>query len=78
MSVKGAIRPPKESERYFALLRVDTVNGRPPKAIHELVNFEDLTPLHPEERFLLETAPDRDRDAGSSTWWPRSARASVP
>ena len=59
MSVRGAIRPPKESERYFALLRVDSVNGRDPKAIHDLVNFEDLTPMHPEERFLLETTPDQ-------------------
>ncbi|MEM8756424.1 MAG: transcription termination factor Rho [Planctomycetota bacterium] len=59
MIVRGAVRPPKESERYFALLRVDEVNARPPKAIHDLVNFEDLTPLHPEERFILETTPDR-------------------
>ncbi len=59
MSVRGAIRPPKESERYFALLRVDSVNGRDPRAIHDLVNFEDLTPMHPEERFLLETTPDQ-------------------
>ncbi len=58
MTVRGAIRPPKESERYFALLRVDSVNGRNPSAIHDLVNFEDLTPMHPEERFLLETTPD--------------------
>ncbi|MEL7474335.1 MAG: transcription termination factor Rho [Planctomycetota bacterium] len=57
MIVKGAIRPPKESERYFALLRVEEVNGRDPSKIHELVNFEDLTPLHPEERFILETDP---------------------
>ncbi len=59
MTVKGAIRPPKESEKYFALLRVDTVNGREPGAIHDMVNFEDLTPMHPEERFLLETTPDQ-------------------
>ncbi|MEZ6318136.1 MAG: transcription termination factor Rho [Phycisphaerales bacterium] len=58
MTVRGAIRPPKESERYFALLKVETVNGRDPHAIHDLVNFEDLTPLHPEERFILETTPD--------------------
>jgi transcription termination factor Rho len=58
MVVRGAVRPPKESERYFALLRVDEVNGREPSKIHELVNFEDLTPLHPEERFILETSPD--------------------
>ncbi|MEL6498339.1 MAG: transcription termination factor Rho [Planctomycetota bacterium] len=59
MTVKGAVRPPKESERYFALLRVDTVNGRQPKDIANLVNFEDLTPLHPEERYILETEGDR-------------------
>ncbi|QYU66718.1 transcription termination factor Rho [Leptolyngbya sp. 15MV] len=58
MIVKGLIRPPKESERYFALLRVDEVNGQPPTRIHTLTNFEDLTPLHPEERFILETSPD--------------------
>ncbi|MEA5557613.1 transcription termination factor Rho [Nodularia spumigena] len=58
MVVRGAIRPPKESERYFALLRVDKVNGRDPTKIHSMVNFEDLTPLHPERRFILETTPD--------------------
>ncbi len=58
MIVKGAIRPPKESERYFALLRVDKVNGRDPKVIHDLVNFEDLVPLHPHERLVLETEPN--------------------
>jgi len=58
MTVRGAIRPPKESERYFALLRVESVNGRDPHEIHNLVNFEDLTPLHPEERFVLETTPE--------------------
>ncbi|HPO94096.1 MAG TPA: transcription termination factor Rho, partial [Phycisphaerales bacterium] len=58
MVVRGLIRPPKESERYFALLRVDEVNGRDPKSIHGLSNFEDLTPLHPEERYILETTPN--------------------
>ena len=58
MVVRGAIRPPKESEKYFALLRVDSVNGKAPSFIHSMVNFEDLTPLHPEERFVLETTPD--------------------
>ncbi len=57
MVVNGAIRPPKESERYFALLRVDKVNGRDPRAIHDLVNFEDLVPLHPHKRLVLETDP---------------------
>ena len=58
MEVRGAVRPPKESERYFALLRVDEVNGREPKAINDLSNFEDLTPLHPEQRYILETTPE--------------------
>ena len=58
MTVRGAIRAPKESERYFALLKVETVNDRDPSAIHDLVNFEDMVPMHPEERFLMETEPD--------------------
>ncbi len=58
MTVRGFIRPPKESEKYFALLRVDEVNARPPAKVFERRNFEDLTPLHPEERFILETSPD--------------------
>ncbi|MEM7683007.1 MAG: transcription termination factor Rho [Planctomycetota bacterium] len=53
--VQGAIRPPKESERYFALLRVDAINGRPPGDLHTLTDFESLTPLHPRERFIMET-----------------------
>jgi transcription termination factor Rho len=58
MVVKGLIRPPKENERYFALLRVDSVNDREPRKASNLTNFEDLTPLHPEERYILETTPD--------------------
>ena len=56
--VQGTIRPPKESEKYFALLRVDGVNGHPPDTLNELSNFEDLTPLHPNQRFVLETEKD--------------------
>tara|TARA_R110002096_G_scaffold435816_6_gene663416 strand:- start:49928 stop:51823 length:1896 start_codon:yes stop_codon:yes gene_type:complete len=58
MTVRGAIRPPKESERYFALLKVETVNDRDPAMIHDLVNYEDMIPMHPEERFLLENEAD--------------------
>ena len=53
--IQGTVRPPKESERYFALLRVDQVNGKTPDALHHLPNFEDLTPLHPDQRLVLET-----------------------
>ncbi len=55
--VQGQIRPPKESERYFALLRVEAINGEDPEKITEVSNFEDLTPLHPNRRLLLETDP---------------------
>jgi len=55
--VQGQIRPPKESERYFALLRVEAINGEDPDKITEVTNFEDLTPLHPEGRLILEADP---------------------
>jgi|GEM_PF-103176 len=58
MIIKGLIRPPKENEKYFAMLRVDRVNSRDPQVAHKLRNFEDLTPLHPEKRYVLETTPD--------------------
>ncbi|MCW5764986.1 MAG: transcription termination factor Rho [Phycisphaeraceae bacterium] len=58
MVVRGFIRPPKESEKYFALLRVDSVNGHKPGKVSDCSNFEDLTPLHPEKRIILETTPD--------------------
>jgi len=53
--VQGSIRPPKESEKYFALLRVDAINGQPPDMLNDLKEFEDLTPLHPDQRFVLES-----------------------
>ncbi len=56
--VAGQIRPPKESERYFALLRVEAINYEEPNKVVDRTNFEDLTPLHPDGRLLLETAPD--------------------
>src|SRR5688572_17991718 len=55
--VQGQIRPPKESERYFALLRVEAINGEDPERITDVTNFEDLTPLHPNGRLLLEADP---------------------
>jgi transcription termination factor Rho len=56
--VSGQIRPPKESEKYFALLRVEAINYEPPDNLAEKVVFSDLTPLHPDERFILETVPE--------------------
>jgi len=53
--IRGLIRPPKETETYFAMLRVEAINGKDPKDIHDIPTFENLTPLHPEERIMMET-----------------------
>ena len=55
--VIGIIRPPKVGERYFALLRVEGVNGRIPKDMDNRGEFDDLLPIHPEERYKLEFNP---------------------
>lgn len=57
-TVSGQIRPPKDNEKYFALLKVEMVNGEPPEKLHNRIPFEELTPIHPNERFILETKPD--------------------
>jgi transcription termination factor Rho len=56
--VAGQIRPPKESERYFALLRVEAINLEDPEAVGEKTNFEDLTAFHPDRRLFLETTSE--------------------
>src|SRR5262249_54674692 len=53
----GQIRPPKENERYFALLRVEAINYNDPDLLTQKVVFDDLTPLHPDKRLTLETDP---------------------
>lgn len=63
-TVKGAIRPPKEGEKYFALLRVSKINGLDPQDIRERVPFDYLTPLFPEEKFNLASSPT-GRDLGN-------------
>lgn len=55
--VSGQVRPPKEGERFFALLRVEAVNGQDPEAIRERTLFDNLTPLYPTKRINLETIP---------------------
>jgi transcription termination factor Rho len=57
-TVKGLIRPPKEGEKYFALLKVESVNGKTTEEIRDRVAFEYLTPLFPEEKLSLSTAHD--------------------
>ena len=54
-TVSGQIRPPKESERYFALLKVELVNFEDPEAVRGKILFDNLTPLYPEEKFVIET-----------------------
>ncbi len=56
-TVSGQVRPPKEGERFFALLRVEAVNDEHPDAIRDRVLFDNLTPLYPNNRLKLETAP---------------------
>lgn len=56
--VIGQVRPPKENEKYFSLLRVEAVNGVDPEAAKKRPRFESLTPIFPEERFILESTPD--------------------
>ena len=58
MSVAGQIRPPKEKERYFALLRIEAINGDDPARISSNVIFDDLTPLHPDKRIQMETTTE--------------------
>ncbi|MFN5648954.1 MAG: transcription termination factor Rho [Sphingobacteriales bacterium] len=55
-TVLGSVRPPKEGEKYFALLKVDTINGRLPEEIRDRVPFDYLTPLFPYEKMTLSTA----------------------
>ncbi len=58
-TISGQIRPPKEDERYFALIKVDAVNFEPPDRGVEKVFFDNLTPLYPQNRIVLETTPEQ-------------------
>ncbi len=56
-TVKGTIRPPKEGEKYFALIKVESINGKSPELVRDRVSFEHLTPLFPEEKLNLCDSP---------------------
>ena len=56
-SLEGEIRPPKDGERYFALLKLSTVNGRTPEEHKKTILFDNLTPLYPEKKINLESKP---------------------
>jgi transcription termination factor Rho len=58
-TVYGTIRSPKEKEKYFALLKVDKINGRPPEEARERILFENLTALYPQKRLVMETAKEK-------------------
>jgi transcription termination factor Rho len=58
-TVTGTIRPPKEKEKFFALLKVDSINGVTPEKARERIMFENLTPLYPDERLLMETTKEK-------------------
>jgi transcription termination factor Rho len=57
-TVDGQLRPPKEGERFFALIRVHTINGRSPESFDERPGYDYLTPAYPDEQLRLETGPD--------------------
>ena len=57
-TVSGQIRPPKEGEKYFALLKVEAVNFENPEGLKEKVLFDNLTPVYPHDRFILEISPN--------------------
>lgn len=56
-TIAGEVRPPKEGEKYYALLKVDAINWEPPEVAKTRPQFDQLTPLHPTERFRLENDP---------------------
>ena len=80
-TVEGQIRSPKDGERYFALLKVNTINFEDPEKIRHKIHFDNLTPLYPDER-LRHGGPGSDQEGflgrASSISSRRSARASAP
>lgn len=58
-TLSGTIRPPKDKEKYFALLKVDKINGKPPEKARERILFENLTALYPSQRIVMETTKDK-------------------
>ncbi|MBW2559333.1 MAG: transcription termination factor Rho [Deltaproteobacteria bacterium] len=57
-TIAGEVRPPKEGEKYFALLKVESINFEPPEAARGKILFDNLTPLYPEEKWQLEADPE--------------------
>src|SRR5262245_28867852 len=81
-TVEGQIRAPKEGERYFALLKVNSINFDHPDKVRHRINFDNLTPLYPDERFVLEmeqvgTIPPPPPPKKSSEDGPRSTSGTL-
>ena len=57
-TVSGQVRPPKDTERYFALLKIEAINYQSPELSKERIFFDNLTPIHPDKKFNLETSPN--------------------
>ena len=75
--VQGQVRAPKEGERYFALLRANTINFDTPEVARHRVHFDNLTPYYPTQKLNLEViGPEGHVAPGSSRSWPRWAKAS--
>ena len=68
--IAGQIRPPKEKEKFFALLKVEAVDGEEPDKAKDKTHFDNLTPLFPNKRFILETAPDELEHARAGSGLP--------
>ena len=75
-TVRGSVRPPKEGEKYFALLKVETINGKSPEEVRDRVPFDYPTPLFPFEKLTL-TTTSNNYSTVSWTCSPRSVKASV-
>ena len=76
-TISGQIRPPKEGERYFALIKVDAINFEPPEEARNKIFFDNLTPLYPNERLKLETARDNYSGRVMDLLTPDRQRASA-
>ncbi len=61
-TVEGQIRSPKDGERYFAMLKVNTINFEPPENVRHRINFDNLTPLYPDRRLKLEVDDPTKKD----------------
>ena len=64
-TLEGQIRAPRDGERYFALLKLNNINFDPPENLRHKVNFDNLTPLYPEQRFSMEIADPKKKDTTS-------------